>query len=110
MTASGRVDDALFRNPLPQGFVRLVYRAAPGREVLLIPAPPTDAIVLVERGELEIGCTAGGCRRFGHGSMIPLAHVPVARLRSVGARTLVLIAVARASDEFPNASGSHVDD
>jgi hypothetical protein len=75
----------------------------------LEPAPPRDAIVVVEQGELELVCRSGACR-FGRGSMIPIARLPVAHIRSVGSRPLVLVAVARASDEFPRAAGSHDDD
>jgi hypothetical protein len=110
MTAAGSADDALCRDALPDGFARRVYRAAPGREVGLKPARLHDAIVVVEQGELELECRAGGCRRFGRGSMIPIARLPIAHLRSVGSRPLVLVAVARASDEFPRAAGSHGDD
>ena len=110
MTAGASADDALFGDPLAEGFAMRVYRAAPGRDLGLEPAPPTDAIAVVEQGELELQCRAGACRRFGRGSMIPIARLPVARLRSVGFRPLVLVAVARASDDFPRAAGSHDDD
>ena len=102
--------DALFRDPLAEGFAMRVYRAAPGRDLGLEPAPPTNAIAVVEQGELELRCRAGACRRFGRGSMIPLARLPGARLRSVGPHPLVLVAVARANDDFPHAPGSHHDD
>ena len=110
MTAKGSAADALFRDPLPEGFARRVYRAAPGYRLGLEPPPPPDALVVVEQGELEFECRAGKCWRFGRGSMIPIARLPVAQLHSVGSRQLVLVAVARASDEFPRASGSHDDD
>lgn len=110
MTAHGSAGDALFSDPLPDGFAMSVYRAAPGRDLGLEPFPPRDAIVVVEQGELELECRAGACRRFGRGSMIPIARLPVAHLRSTGALPLVLVAVARASDEFPRAAGSHTDD
>jgi hypothetical protein len=110
MTADGSAADALFREPLPDGFAMRVYRAAPGRDLGLDPAPAPGAIVVVEEGELELECPAGACRRFGRGSMIPIARLRVAHLRSVGSRPLVLVAVARASDEFPRAPGSHDDD
>ena len=103
-------DDALFRDPPAEGFAMRIYRAAPGRDLGLEPAPPTDAIAVVEQGELELQCRAGACRRFGRGSMIPLARLRVARLRSVGSRPLIVVAVARASDDFPRAPGSHDDD
>jgi hypothetical protein len=103
-------DDALFRDPLPEGFARRVYRAAPGSDLGLEPAPPDDALVIVDQGVLEVECRAGACRRFGRGSMIPIARLPVARLRSVGPCPLVLVAVAHASDEFSDGAGSHDDD
>ena len=103
-------DEALFRDPPAEGFAMRIYRAAPGRDLGLEPAPPTDAIAVVEQGELELQCRAGACRRFERGSMIPLARLRVARLRSVGSRPLVLVAIARASDDFPRAAGSHDDD
>src|SRR5688500_2191915 len=101
---------ALFREPLTEGFSRRVFRAAPGRELRLEPARLLAAIVVVEQGELELECRAGACRRFGRGSMIPMARLPVAHLRSVGTGPLVLVAVSRASDEFLRDSGSYVDD
>jgi hypothetical protein len=101
---------ALFREPLPEGFSRRVFRAAPGRDLRLEPARLPDAILVVEQGELELECRAGACRRFGRGSMIPIARLPVAHLRSVGTGTLVLVAVSRASDEFLRDSGSYGDD
>jgi hypothetical protein len=105
---------ALFRGPLPEGFSRHVFHVAPGLELGLEPARLPDAIVVVEQGELELEGRTGTCRRFGSGSMVPIARLPVAHLRSVGLVPLVLVAVsrgrARASDEFPRDVGSHDDD
>jgi hypothetical protein len=89
---------ALFRDPLPEGFSRHVFRLEPGVEVELEPGTLPDAIVLVERGSLELECQAGTTERFGCGSMIPIARLPFCRLRSLGPGPLVLVAVARASD------------
>jgi hypothetical protein len=103
--------DALLRDPLPLGFSRRVYRVAPGRS--FAPARLSDAILLVEQGELQIECSAGTGRRFGRGSMIVIAGLPVARLRSAGLRPLILVAVSRArldaTDEFSRCVGSHDD-
>jgi 2-methylisocitrate lyase-like PEP mutase family enzyme len=113
MTANESAGDALFCDPLPEGFSRRVFRVAPGLELGLEPGGLPDAIVVVEQGELELECRAGTCRRFGRGSMIPLALLPVTRLRSVGPRPLVLVAVARAprraTDEFQGDAGSYGD-
>jgi hypothetical protein len=113
MTADGSAGDALCRGPLPEGFARRVFRVPPGRELGLEPGRLPDAIVVVERGELELECRAGTCRRFGRGSMIPSARLPAFRLRSVGPGPLVLVAVWRArlpaTDEFRRDAGSHRD-
>jgi hypothetical protein len=114
MTADESAGDALFRDPLPPGFSRHVFRAAPGLELGLEPARLPDAIVIVEHGELELECGAGTRRRFGRGSMIPIARLPVSHLRSVGPGPLVVVAVSRArrgaTDEFLRAAGSYGDD
>jgi hypothetical protein len=99
MTADGSACGALFRAPLPEGFSRRVFRVAPGLALDLEWFRLHDAIVVVEQGGLEIECRAGTCRSFGRGSMIPIARLLVARLRSVGPSPLVLVAVSRAPAE-----------
>jgi hypothetical protein len=105
---------ALFGAQLPAGFSRRVFRVAPGLELGLGPGGLPDAIVVVEQGELELECRAGTCRRFAPGSMIPIARLPVAHLRSVGPGPLVLVAVSRAggdgTDEFQRDLGSYGHD
>jgi hypothetical protein len=113
MTAEESAGDALFRGPLPEGFSRRVFSVAPGLELGLEPASLPDAIVVVEQGELELECQAGTCRRFGRGSMIPIARLPIAHIRSFGPDPLVLVAVSRArlraTDEFQRDAGSYGD-
>jgi hypothetical protein len=113
MTLPESDGDALFRDPLPEGFSRQVFHAAPGLELSLEAGGLPDAIVVVEEGELELVCKAGARRRFGPGSMIPIARLPIAHLRSVGPRPLRLVAVSRAllpgTDEFLSAPGSYFD-
>jgi hypothetical protein len=111
MTAHESAGDALFRAPLPAGFSRRVFEVASGLELALEPGGLTDAIVVVEQGELELECRAGTCRRFAPGSMIAVARLPVSHLKSVGPVPLVLIAVSRArlraTDEFRRGAGSY---
>jgi hypothetical protein len=110
MTTDESAGDALFRDPLPEGFSRRLFRVAPGLELGLEPGDLPDAIVVVEQGELELECRAGTCRRFGRGSMIPLARLPMTHIRNVGPGPLVLVAVSRAplraTDEFERDAGS----
>jgi hypothetical protein len=113
MTADESAGDALFRDPLPEGFSRRVFRVAPGGELGVEASQLPDAIVIVEEGELELECRSGTCRRFGRGSMIPIAQLPVTHIRSIGPGPLVLVAVSRASlratDEFLRDPGSYCD-
>jgi hypothetical protein len=113
MSAGGRDGDALFRDPLPEGFLRHIVRLAPGAELDVDRIGAPDAIVIVDEGEAELECRAGGRRRFERGSMIPIARFPIRRIRSVGPGPLVLVVVSRASlgptDEFPSGRGSYVD-
>jgi hypothetical protein len=111
MTWGETVGDALVRGPLPPGFSRRAFRVPPGRELGDEAGRLRDAIVVVERGQLELECEAVTSRRFGPGSMIALARLPASRLRSVGPGPLVLVAVSRtrrrSTDELPRDLGSY---
>jgi hypothetical protein len=113
MTANEGAGDALFRGHLPQGFTRRVFRIAAGVELGLELCRVPDAIVVVEEGELELECGSGTRRRFGRGSMIPIARVPVMHARNVGPGQLALVFVSRAvpghADEFLCDAGSYSD-
>jgi hypothetical protein len=110
MTAGNGAGDDLFRDPLPAGFSRRVLRVASGLELDLEAGAASDAIVVVEEGVVELECRSGTRRRFGHGSMIPIARVPIAHARSVGSGPLVVVAVSRAgTDEFVRDPGSYFD-
>ena len=112
MTADEGAGHALFRGRLAEGFSRRVVLLAPGGGIDA--ERLAGAIVIVERGVLELVCRAGTCRRFGRGSMIPLAGRSVVHLRNPGRGPVVLVAVSRAriyaTDEFSGAAGSHTDD
>jgi hypothetical protein len=113
MTVDEGAGDALFRDPLPAGFSRRVLRVPPALELDFEANGAPDAVVVVEEGVAELECRAGARRRFGRGAMIPIARLPIARVRSVGPGPLVLVAVSRAplraTDEFLRGSGSYVD-
>jgi hypothetical protein len=56
-----------------------------------------DAIVMVERGEIEVVGRAGGRARFGPGSVVALDDLPLRALRTVGRDAAVLVAVRRSA-------------
>jgi hypothetical protein len=72
---------------------------APGDVRLYEAAEWRDAIVSVERGELELECVSGACQHFERGSLLWLCDLPLRALRSTGPDSLLLVAVSR-SDEF----------
>jgi hypothetical protein len=54
-----------------------------------------DALVVVESGEVDLECGAGGRRRFRSGAVLCLTGLGLRALHSVGAEPAVLVAVAR---------------
>ncbi|MGH6654749.1 MAG: hypothetical protein ACRDVE_06040 [Actinocrinis sp.] len=57
-----------------------------------------DALVVVERGELEVECSSGARARFEAGSVLTFTGLPLARLRNPGREPLVLSAMSRAKE------------
>jgi hypothetical protein len=54
-----------------------------------------DALVVVERGELEIECSSGARAWFQEGAILVLADLTVGCLRNSGSGPLVLSAISR---------------
>ena len=54
-----------------------------------------DAVVVVERGDVELECAAGGRRRFSGGAVLWLAGIDLRTLHNVGDEPVVLLAVSR---------------
>jgi hypothetical protein len=72
-----------------------------GEVLLYDEADWADAIVVVERGEVELECSGGGRRRFGRGDVVWFQGLPLRALRCYGQDEVVLLAVSRRrSDEF----------
>jgi hypothetical protein len=72
-----------------------VVAVAPGAERPFVAAEWTDALVIVERGVIEL-CGAGGTRRrFARGDLLWLSGVPLRALHNPGGEPAVLLAVAR---------------
>jgi hypothetical protein len=72
-----------------------VVEVAPGGERAYDAADWSDAIVLVDRGAIELDCVGGTRRRFERGSLLTLGGLPVRALRNPGPAPTVLIAVSR---------------
>ena len=90
---------------LPRTFVLKVLTLAPASEEPYREADWADAIVIVEHGELEIECQAGGRKSFRPGSILWLAGLPLRTLRNRGQEPVVVTAVSRAAMSFARPSG-----
>jgi hypothetical protein len=54
-----------------------------------------DSLVLVESGEVELECLAGGRQRFSRGASLSLAGLPLRALHNPGEEPALLVAVSR---------------
>lgn len=78
----------------PRFRLRVVAVAA-GGERPFDEAEWRDAIVVVERGEIELECLGGGRQRFGRGDVLWLVGLPLRALQNPGREPAVLVAVSR---------------
>jgi hypothetical protein len=60
-----------------------------------------DALVLVERGEIELEGVSGARWRFRRGDVLWLSGLPLRALRSSGREPAVLVAVSRRGAQRP---------
>jgi hypothetical protein len=72
-----------------------VVEVAPGAERAYDGAEWSDALVVVDRGEIELDCLGGSRPRFAGGAVLWLGGLPVRALRNPGAVPAVLVAVWR---------------
>jgi hypothetical protein len=86
---------------LPPGFELRVATIAPGRQRTSAEDEWRDALVVVERGQIELVCLGGSRHRFGRGDVLWLSGLPLRALRNPGVEPAVLVAVSRRTDEFP---------
>jgi hypothetical protein len=80
---------------LPPAFELRVVVLAPGHRRAHVHAGWRDALVVAERGELELECLGGSRRRFGRGSVLWLDGLPLRALHNPGRVPVVLVAVSR---------------
>jgi hypothetical protein len=91
----GRDRLAVLGRPLPGSFERRVVVTAPGRQRAFDDAEWRDALVVVERGEIELGCQGGTCWRFGRCDVLWVIGLPVRTPHNPGREPAVLAAVPR---------------
>jgi hypothetical protein len=76
-------------------FERRTVIVAPGAERPYDPAEWFDALVVVERGEVDLECRAGGLARFRQGDTLWFTGLPLRALRNPGPEAVVLVAISR---------------
>lgn len=81
--------------PLPPGFALLVVVLPAGGERAYDEAEWRDAIVRVERGQLELECASGARQGFDRGAVLALTGPHYRALRNPGRGPAVLVAVSR---------------
>jgi hypothetical protein len=117
MTADDQMDGAGERlsfvgRRLPPAFQLRLLAVAPGGERAYDEAEWRDALVVVERGEIELESATGDLQRFVRGDVLWLVGLPLRALRNKGHEIAVLAAVSRrlsgagrrnspSGDEFP---------
>jgi hypothetical protein len=85
------------------GFVRRTVVLDPGTSRQSHDAEWHDAIVMVECGDVELECAAGGRRRFAAGAVLWLTGIDIRVLHNVGRDPVVLVAVSRCREHGPHA-------
>jgi hypothetical protein len=87
--------DALTRRDLPRGVERWRVELSAGATRPAEPGEWAGALVLVERGALDVECRVGGTRSFVSGDLLALGWLPLRRLRNPGDEPVSLLAVRR---------------
>lgn len=80
---------------LPPAFERWELVLEPGAERPTDASEWAGALVLVERGCVEVDCRAGGHRSFHAGDLLALGWLPVRTLRNRGSEAVELLAIRR---------------
>jgi hypothetical protein len=86
---------SLLGRELPAWAVRRVSLLGPGRERAFDPAEWRGALVVVERGQIELVTEADECSRFVRGDVLVLAGLSLRALRNPGDQTAVLATLER---------------
>ncbi len=76
-------------------FHRREVTVAAGTRLEFVDAAWRGALVLVERGEVDLCCSRGGSRRFGAGAILFFDGLDLVALRNPGLVDTVLVALWR---------------
>jgi hypothetical protein len=68
-----------------------------GARIDFVDAEWRGALVIVERGEIDLCCSRGGSRRFGTGAVLFFDGLNLVALRNPGLVDTLLVAVSRRS-------------
>jgi hypothetical protein len=85
--------------PIADGFDVRWAMVAPGRPRAFEEAEWEGALVVVERGRIELECVNGARRSFGRGSVLWLAGRSLCAVRCYGDEPSVLLVVSRRAGE-----------
>jgi hypothetical protein len=88
----------LLARPLPPTFEQRTIAVAPGCERAFVEAEWRDALVVVERGEIELESLGGACRSFRRGDVLSLVGLRLRALHNRGLEPALLLAVSRRLD------------
>lgn len=86
------------RQDLPPAFERWRCRLGAGVSRVTHPGEWAGALVLVERGRLEVRCDRGGRHVFDTGDLLVLGWLPLRSLHNAGEVAVELLAVRRRGD------------
>jgi quercetin dioxygenase-like cupin family protein len=87
---------SFLERPLPPAFRMRAVVVAPGAARAYDAAEWRDALVVVERGEIDLEFVAGGRRRLARGDVLHLDGLSVRTLQNRGWEPALLVAVSRA--------------
>jgi len=85
----------LLRRPVPAGFEVLLYLIAPGAVRPYRAEDWRDALVVLERGVVELHGTDGGRLRLAPGAVLFLCGLPLRSLANPGSELALLSGVVR---------------
>lgn len=80
---------------VPPAFERRVITIAPGTARPYAEDEWRGALVVIETGDVDLECTAGGRRTFGPGDMLWFDGLSLRALRNRGDQSAVLVAISR---------------